>query len=358
MPAKRPAAAAPPHEFNDEFGGLAERTEVNIKSPAVANTGEFSEVTISTGSSPQQSVVAKRTKRIKSGKERFSPLRRGVIKLEGVRPVLHPPSGHHFEAPSDDLFGEDEVDDALPGHIEALGAAFLSLESEGGATGATAFGTKHGRMPSTKISITRLYGWSSSGGFAEAVCLEAEPGRGRERIIGDLVGGPHGGIVHFCTTSAKVCKASWPGRRVYPYDIWRPTTISHVGSPAQRGVKSYGISSDVPPAAQASVLEDDEVVTGPVSGTGSGRTTELQQKLEDVKSKLNGLGTLPLIPGRRTRVLNDESTPRHEHRSLASLLPKIGSGAGGVTRSASQGPLTALPSCPVEAREERSSRRR
>ena len=56
--------------------------------------------------------------------------------------------------------------------------------------GAAAFGTKRGRMPSTKVSITRLYGWSSSGGFAEAACLEAEPGSGRERIIEDLVGGP------------------------------------------------------------------------------------------------------------------------------------------------------------------------
>ena len=38
---------------------------------------------------------------------------------------------------------------------------------------------------------------------------------------------------------------------------------------------------------------------------------ELQQKLEGIKRKLNGLGTLPRIPNRRGRSLDDESPPRH-----------------------------------------------
>ena len=62
---------------------------------------------------------------------------------------------------SDALFGEDEVESVRPGHVEALGAAYMNLESEGGAAGAAAFGTKRGRMPSGKIAIARLYGWSS-----------------------------------------------------------------------------------------------------------------------------------------------------------------------------------------------------
>ena len=86
-------------------------------------------------------------------------------------------------------------------------------------------------------------GVRSSGGFAEATCLEAEPGRGQVKITEDLVGGPHGGIVHICATDAKVCKAGWPGRRVYHFDIWRPVTIAGVGSPAQKGVKNPEVVS-------------------------------------------------------------------------------------------------------------------
>ena len=141
-----------------------------------------------------------------------------------VRQVARPsrlgsPSYHQSGMSSDDLFGEDEIESVRAGHVEALRAAYMNLESEGGVAGAAAFGTKRGRMPSAKIAIARLYGWSSSGGFAEATCLEAEPGRGQMRITEDLVGGPHGGIVHFCATDAKVCKAGWPGRRVYHFDI-------------------------------------------------------------------------------------------------------------------------------------------
>ena len=105
-------------------------------------------------------------------------------------------SVHQSGLSSDDPFGEDEVENVRRGHVEALGAACVSLESEGGAAGAAASGTKRGRMFSAKLAIARLYGWSSSGGFAEVTCLEAEPWRGQKRISEDLVGGPHGGIVH------------------------------------------------------------------------------------------------------------------------------------------------------------------
>ena len=204
---------------------------------------------------------------------------------------------------SDDLFGEDEVES----HVEALGAAFLNSESEGGAAGAAAFGTKRGRMPSAKIAIARLYGWSSSGGFAEATCLEAEPGRGQMRISEDLVGGPHGSIVHCCATDAKVCKAGWPGRRVYNFDIWPPVTIAGVGGTAQKGVKNREVVSVAAPAAQANILDEDIDAPGPGPQPVSGKPTELQQKLEDIKSRLCDLGALPRVPGRRARSHSDES---------------------------------------------------
>ena len=87
---------------------------------------------------------------------------------------------------------------------------------------------------------------NSTGGvpLAASPRRRADPGRGQLRITEDLVGGPHGGIVHFCATDAKVCKTGWPGQRVYHF-------------------------------------------------------AELLQKLEDVKSRLNGLGSLSRVPGRR-----------------------------------------------------------
>ena len=117
------------------------------------------------------------------------------------------PLCHQSGLYSDDPSGEDEVENVRPGHVEALGAACVSLESEGGVTGAAAFGTKRSRMPSGKISIARLYGWSSSGGFAEATCLEAEPGRGQLRITEDLVGGF---TVVSCTSSPLTRRSAKP----------------------------------------------------------------------------------------------------------------------------------------------------
>ena len=120
--------------------------------------------------------------------------------------------------------------------------------------------------------------------------------RGQVRITEDLVGGPHGGIVHFCATDAKVCKAGWPGRRVYHFDIWRPVTIAGVGGPAQKGVKNREVVSVAPPAAQANTLDEDVDAPGRGPQPVSGKPTELQQKLEDIKSRLGGLGAFLVDP--------------------------------------------------------------
>ena len=202
-------------------------------------------------------------KRVRSGKRKIRGCEAGYERAE-AEAHLGSPSFHQSGMSSDDLFGEDEVECVRPGHIEALGAAYRSLESEGGVTGAAAFGTKRGRMPSAKIAIAQLYGWSSSGCFADATCLEAEPGRGQLRITEDLVGGPHGGIVHFCATDAKVCKTGWPGRCVYHLDIWRPFTITGNGIAVQKGVKNHEVVSVLAPAAQAVVLDEDVDSLGPV----------------------------------------------------------------------------------------------
>ena len=117
MPAKRPASAVPPHEFNGEFGELTERSEVDIKSPAVSKTGELSEVAVSTGSSTQcqkeqrgSSVEKRKVLRAEAGSDQVERSPAGT-----PLPVLHD------EALSDDLFfGEDEVDGALPDHVTRL----------------------------------------------------------------------------------------------------------------------------------------------------------------------------------------------------------------------------------------------
>ena len=246
MPTQRPAADVQPLESKGKIKkGPSKSMEVGAKpppmpAPAVVpmvdsispSSQGVSETSAPASSSHCQGAEARRVKRARSGKRKTRGCEAGYERAE-AEAHLGSPSCHQSGLSSDDPFGEDEVEDVRPGHVEALGAAFMSLESEGGAAGAAAFGTKRGRMPSAKIAIARLYGWSSSGGLAEATCLEAEPGRGQVRITEDLVGGPHGGIVHFCATDAKVCKAGWPGRRVYHFDIWRPVTIASVGGPAQ-----------------------------------------------------------------------------------------------------------------------------
>ena len=196
--------------------------------PSSPSAQEVSETSAPASSSHRQGAEARKVKRVRSGKRRIRGCVAGYERGEAEAHLVSP-SFHQSGMSSDDLFGEDKVESVRPGHVEALGAAYRSLESEGGVTGAAAFGTKRGCVPSAKIAIAQFYGWSSSGGFAEATCLEAEPGRGQLRITKDLVGGPHGGIVHFCATDTKICKAGWPGRRVYHFDIWRPFTITGNG---------------------------------------------------------------------------------------------------------------------------------
>ena len=217
---------------------------------------------IPASSSHRQGAEARKVMQTRSGKRKIRDSEAGCDRVEAVA-HLGSPTYHQSDMSSDDLFGEDEIESVRPGHVEALGAACVSFESEGGVTGAAAFGTKRGRMPSAKIAIARLYGWSSSGGFAEPTCLEAKPGRGQLRIIEDLVGGLHGGIVHFCATDAKVCKVGWPGRRVYHFYIWRPITIAGVGGTAQKGVKNHEVVSVAPPVAQANILDEGVDSPGP-----------------------------------------------------------------------------------------------
>ena len=230
---------------------------------------------------------------------------------------LGSPSFHQSGMSSDDLFGEDAIESVRPGHVDVLGAAYGSLESGGGVTGAAAFGTKRGRMPSAKIAIAILYGWSSSGGFAEATCLEAEPGRGQLRITEDLVG--------------------------------RPFTITGSGGATQNGEKNHEVVSVVPPVAQANILDKDVDAPGWGPQAVSGKPTELQQKLEDIKSSLGGLGALPRLPGRRRVPLHsDEPLSRRQHRGLTDLLPRIQSKVDGSSQSAGRVTSSDLLPCTVE----------
>ena len=350
MPTKRRAADVRPLEPKGKIKkGPSKSTEVSSMPPPVPtpevvsmvdsispSSQEVSETLVPGSSSHRQGAEARRVKRTRSGKRKIQNSEAGCDRVE-TQAHLGSPSYHQSGMSSDDLYGEDEVESVRPGHVEALGAADMSLESEGGVTGAAAFGTKRGRMPSAIIAIVQLYGWSSSGGFAEATCLEAEPGRCQLKITEDLVGGPHGGIVHFCATDAKVCKAGWPGRRVYHFDIWRPFTITGNGSAAQKGVKNHEVVSVVPPAAQANIPDEDVDSLGPGPQPVSGKPTELQQKLEDIKSRLGGLGALPRVPGRRRVPLqSDEPLSRRQHRGLADLLPRIHSMIDGSSQSAGQ----------------------
>ena len=140
--------------------------------------------------------------------------------------------------------------------------------------------------------------------------------------------------MHFCATDAKVCKAGWPGRRVYHFDIWRPFTITGNGNVAQKGVKNHEVVSVVPPAAQANILDEDVDSPGPGPQPVSGKPTELQHKLEDIKSRLSALGSLPRVPGRRVRLQSDELLSRRQHRGLPDLMPRIQSKVVGSSQSA------------------------
>ena len=71
---------------------------------------------------------------------------------------------------------------------------------------------------------------------------------------------------------------------------------------AQKGVNNHEVVSVVPPAAQANILGEDVYSPGSGPQAVSGKPTELQQKLEDVKSRLSGLGSLPRVLCRREQL--------------------------------------------------------
>ena len=107
------------------------------------------------------------------------------------------------------------------------------------------------------------------------------------------------------------------------------------GSATQKGVKNREVVSVVPPAAQANILDEDVDSPGPGPQAVSGKPTELQQKLEDVKSRLSGLGSLPRVPRRRrVQLQSDEPLSRRQHRGLTGLLPRIQSKVDGSSQSA------------------------
>ena len=137
-------------------------------------------------------------------------------------------------------------------------------------------------------------------------------------------------LLHHCRRGLQ-CELAWASS--FPLRYSAADHRCQCGAPSADCGKNHGIFSVVPSAAQASILDDDEVVSGLGSGPGSGKTTELQQKLEGIKSRLNGLGTLPRIPGRRARLFNDESAPRREHRGFCRSATEDRSGTDGVSQS-------------------------
>ena len=143
---------------------------------------------------------------------------------------------------------------------------------------------------------------------------------------------------------------------MYHFDIWRLVTIAGVGGSAQKGVKNREVVSVAPPAAQANILVEDVDASGPGPQPVSGKPTELQQKLEDVKSRLGGLGAPPRVPGRRARSHGDEPLSRRQHRGLADLLPRVGSKTDGGSQSADRGSSTDLLPGVVESQSDCKSR--
>ena len=143
---------------------------------------------------------------------------------------------------------------------------------------------------------------------------------------------------------------------MYHFDIWRPVTIAGVAVPAQKGVKNREAVSVAPPAAQANIFDEGVDAPGPGPHLVSGKPTELQQKLEDIKSRFGGLGALPRVPGRRARSHRDEPFSRRQHRGLADLLPRVGSKTDGGSQSADRGSSTDLLPGVVESQSDCMSR--
>ena len=146
MPTKRPAADVQPLESKGKIKkGPSKSTEwvpslrqyqfqrtISRVDPLSLSPREESRAVISASSSRRQGAEARRVKRTRSGKRNSRDTEIGYERAE-AEAHLGSPSFHRSGLSSDDPFGEDEVENVRPGHVEALGAAYTSLESEGGA---------------------------------------------------------------------------------------------------------------------------------------------------------------------------------------------------------------------------------
>ena len=169
---KRPAAAGlvlEPGARSESEPGVRPDVEAEHLSEAipapVSEVGSLSPtpreepaIAIPPSSSRRQGAPAQRVKRVRRDK-RKSPVNK-VGEGQAESSVRHRSLPfHQSDVSSDDPFGEDEVDNVRLSDAEALRAAYMNLETEGGAAGAAAFGVKRGRMPTATIAIARLYGW-------------------------------------------------------------------------------------------------------------------------------------------------------------------------------------------------------
>ena len=141
MSTKRPAADVQPLESKGKIKkGASKSTEVGAKPPQVPipavisgvdslslSPREESRAVISASSSRRQGAEARRVKRTRSGKRKSRDTETGCDRVE-AEAYLGSPSYHQSGLSSDDPFGEDEVEIVRPGHVEALGVAYMSLE--------------------------------------------------------------------------------------------------------------------------------------------------------------------------------------------------------------------------------------
>ena len=154
MPTKRPAADIraldPKGKIRDgpskgtESISMTPPKPVPAVVPIVDSTSqslqEFPATSAPASSPHHQGAEARKVKRVRCGKRKIRGCEAGYERGE-AEAHLGSPSVHQSGMYFDDLYGKDEVESVRPGHIEALGAAYRSLESEGGVTGAAAFGT-------------------------------------------------------------------------------------------------------------------------------------------------------------------------------------------------------------------------
>ena len=297
--------------------------------PTVDSTSQSSQefpATSAPASSPHHQ-EARKVKRVRCGKRKIRNCEASYERGE-AEAHLCSPSVHQSGMSSDDLFEEDEVESVRPGHIEALTGAW-SLKVEW-------LALQHS-VPNVAVCPQQKSPLHSSTG---GVLLAASPNRrawrpsqGSDRW-GSLRTSSVGLMVVSCT-SAPLTRRSLKLVGLGGVSIILTSfNITGNGIPVQKGVKSHEVVSVVAHAAQANIFDEDVVSLGPGWQAVSGKPTELQQKLEDVKSKISGLGSLPRILGRRREQLqDDESLSRRQHRGLTGLLPRFQSKVDGSPQS-------------------------